>query len=86
VRQIDEPVACINDEGSDLFILLIVILIYNKERVQQVWRLLLNFYLSNDNSFIKKISIKTIATAIIIMVMIFAIDQLLVNFFGHGKG
>jgi hypothetical protein len=68
------------------FILLIVILIYNKARVQQIWRLLLNFYPSKASSPVKRIGIKTIATAIILMALIFVIDQLLVNLFGHGIG
>jgi len=57
-----------------------VILIFNREKVQQVWRSLLNFHP------FKKISIKTIAAAIILMAVIFTIDQLLVNLFGHGNG
>jgi hypothetical protein len=65
-------------------LLLFVILVCNKERVGQAIRALMPQAPSGKLPFQQKA--KLVIVALVLMGLLFAFDQMLVNLFGHGKG
>ena len=70
--------------ASIYFILLLTILYFHRSTVIEVFKLITK---RNEKSkFHFSETVKTVLIAGGIMVLVFALDQLMVNFFGHGKG
>lgn len=65
-------------------LLLFVILVFNKERVRQAIRALMPTAPSRRTRFQRKTKLTIVA--LLIMGLLFALDQMLVNLLGHGKG
>lgn len=65
-------------------LLLLVILLLNRERVVQAIRALVPDATPGKLPFPEKA--KVVVAALIVMGLLFAMDQMLVNLFGHGKG
>jgi hypothetical protein len=65
-------------------LLLFVILVCNKERVGQAIRALMPQAQTGKLPFQQKA--KLVIVALVLMGLLFAFDQMLVNLFGHGKG
>jgi len=65
-------------------LLLFVVLVLNRERVERAIRALIPQPQSGTGTFRQKA--KMVFMAFVVMGLLFAVDQMLVNLFGHGKG
>jgi hypothetical protein len=65
-------------------LLLFVILCFNKERVEQAIRALTPK--AQPGPMPERPKARMVAMAVLLMVLLFAFDQMLVNFVGHGRG
>ncbi len=70
--------------ASIYFILLLTILYFQRSTIIEIFKLLTTRKEKTTNSISE--TVKTILIAGGIMILIFILDQLMVNFFGHGKG
>lgn len=65
-------------------VLLLAILFFNKERVLEAVRALMPE--RNPGQPISRLSPRLVGAALLLMGILFAVDQALVNYFGHGRG
>jgi hypothetical protein len=66
------------------FTMLLVILYINKDSIKQAFKNLTDLKVNSKNPLKKRITVYAIV--VVLMALIFTIDQLIVNWLGHGKG